>query len=226
MNCRTCEKLLVGELDAEAADALALHEHLRGCAGCARLRRDLRHLGAGLARLRLPAPPPHLTAAITARLTAEARRQWRRRRWRRMAGAALAVAAGLLVALVGLRLWPRPQPAGPASPDVARSEPAGEKPPPLRESLGEAGSALASLTTRTAGATVGETARLLPMVPTPPVPAGDVALEPPTRLFREAGAEVSAGLGPVTDSARRAVGLFLRDLPMGGEEARGEGKIH
>jgi hypothetical protein len=95
----------------------------------------------------------------------------------------------------------------------------------LRDSVAEAGSAVASLTSRTAGATLGETAALLPLVAGPALPPlgeeVEPMVEPPTRPFRAAGAGVSAGLEPVADSARRALGLFLRDLPPMGAEAKG-----
>jgi hypothetical protein len=44
-------------------------------------------------------------------------------------------------------------------------------------------------------------------------------LKPSAEPYREAGAELSAGLDPVANSARRAVGLFLRDLPGGAKPA-------
>jgi hypothetical protein len=44
----------------------------------------------------------------------------------------------------------------------------------------------------------------------------------PVKSLREAGESVSAGLGPVASSARRAVDLFIRDLsPAGGSTRRG-----
>jgi hypothetical protein len=56
-------------------------------------------------------------------------------------------------------------------------------------------------------------------VPSPALPNVDLtAMEPPTRPLREAGEGVSEGLEPVTTSARRAVDLFLRELPMETEQ--------
>jgi hypothetical protein len=91
----------------------------------------------------------------------------------------------------------------------------------LSDSLSEAGSTMAAQLVKAAGATVGETASLLPFMP--PTPMGmpeslSQPLGPSAAPFREAGAEVSAGLGPVADSAKRAFGMFLRDLPVGGED--------
>jgi hypothetical protein len=75
-----------------------------------------------------------------------------------------------------------------------------------------AGAAVASLTTRTAGETVERTKVLLPAVE-PSLGKFDLppALDEPTRSLRGAGEGVTA-LEPVADSARRAVGLFVRDL--------------
>jgi hypothetical protein len=83
--------------------------------------------------------------------------------------------------------------------------------------MAEAGTAMAALTTRTASETVDQTRSLLPLLPTSTV---EVLSEPPLEPLREASEGVSAGLAPVAEHARRAVGVFFRDLPMGrGEPA-------
>ena len=221
MNCHTCHDLLQSRLGGPPAEGPAgLEEHLRQCPDCAGLDRAVGRLAEGLRLLTPPAPPADLAGRITARLCAEARR---RRNARLRAAAGLAVAAGLLVAL-GVRLF-RGAPTPPAPvPEVGTHRPDPERPPPLRESVAEAGSALASLTGRTAGETVGETASLLPLVHGPELSAPDapLPLEPPTRPFREAGAGVSAGLEPVADSARRALGMLLRDMPPMGEDPQAD----
>jgi predicted anti-sigma-YlaC factor YlaD len=62
----------------------------------------------------------------------------------------------------------------------------------------------------------------LPNVPSPSLPRVDLAsIEPPTRSLREAGQGVSEGLEPVTNSARRAFDLFLRELPPMDGESKG-----
>jgi hypothetical protein len=90
----------------------------------------------------------------------------------------------------------------------------------LRESVREAGSALTSLTNRTADEVVEVTRKMIPNVPTPTFPTIDpmgTIVEPPGRSLAQAGQAVADGLEPVTSSARRAVGLFLRDVPLGTE---------
>ena len=74
---------------------------------------------------------------------------------------------------------------------------------------------MAALTTRTADETVAKTKGLLPVV-TDPIPDKidpETPTDRPARSLSETGEGVTAGLAPVADSARRAVGLFLRELP-------------
>jgi hypothetical protein len=92
--------------------------------------------------------------------------------------------------------------------------PAPDKTPTLRESAAELKEVFAALTNQTADETVGQTKRLVSNVPSPALPSVDLkTMEPPTKPLREAGEGVSAGLEPVTNSARRAFDLFLRELP-------------
>jgi hypothetical protein len=97
-------------------------------------------------------------------------------------------------------------------PQQAQPAPA---PPSLRENVEEATSAVASLTRRTAGETVEQGRLLLPAVslPAPEQAALAEPLEPPVESLRQAGQGVTTSLAPVTTSARRAVDLFLRDIP-------------
>jgi hypothetical protein len=78
---------------------------------------------------------------------------------------------------------------------------------------------------RTADETLGEGRLLLPAdVPSPPL-ANAVAFQKtwdtPVRTFREAGQGVSTGLEPIATSARRAVNLFLKEIP---DEGRDQGR--
>ena len=86
----------------------------------------------------------------------------------------------------------------------------------LDKSAGEAGTALASLTKKTADETVAHGRLLLPTTFSAPPLATDAwqqTLDPPAESLREAGQNMSAGLEPMTSSARRAVTLFLRETP-------------
>ncbi len=74
---------------------------------------------------------------------------------------------------------------------------------------------MADLTRRTADETVGQGKLLLPVVVAQPNLGNPVpgAMGPPMRSLRSAGQGVSEGLEPVTTSARRALHLFLSELP-------------
>jgi hypothetical protein len=224
MSCRAWQDLLQQHLD-DAGPPGALARHLHDCPDCAARRGEVERLLRGLAQLHRPEPPAALADRLTSRLGAEVRAR-RARAWRRLVPrAGLAVAAAVLVALSLWSWWPivgqpRAQKAPPADPGEKQRR--DESPPgPPRDPMAEAGQAVASLGQRTASTTLDRTTTLLPLVRDPaldplnvPAPA-----EPKLEPLREAADGVSAGLAPVADSARRAVNLFFRDLPMGRPEA-------
>lgn len=211
MNCPDCRDRLQQWLDARTREAATTPgEPPALCPACAEWGAAARRFDRGLRLLAPPTPPAFLTGRIVAQVAVGRRR----RRTRQFLAAGVAVAAALLFG-VWLRLHrdnPIPAPS-PEPPTLAQAP----EPPraSLRDSVTEAGSAVAALTTRTADETVANTKSLLPVVtdPTPgniePGPPHD----PPARSLRETGEGVTAGLAPVADSARRAVGLFLRELP-------------
>jgi hypothetical protein len=234
MNCSDYRDLLQAGLDGRESMDPDAAAHLRDCADCAALLAASRRLEDGLRLLAPPTPPADLAGRIAGAVRAD-RRRWIRLRILRLSIAGLAalvlLALGLrLVLLVGPgrsvadrqqeRRVPN-QPPPPSPPDAV------EGPDTLRESVENAGEAVASLTSRTAGATVGQTRGLLPEVSSPPLvevpwPPSEAPTEGSIHPLREAGACVSEGLEPVTESARRAVDLFLRDLtPMGPQEKPG-----
>lgn len=217
MNCDNAHDLLQQSLDGVFIESPEWLAHLRDCADCRSLAAAGRRLQDGLHLLPAPQPPADLALRIAEAVRLD-RRQTRRRARRRWA-VGLALAAGLLLAL-GLRFsWhERPTaPEGPPSQPVAKNAPQPEIKPAatLRESAAELGEVFASLSNQTADETVGQTRRWVSNVSSPALPKVDLlAMEPPTRPLREAGEGVSEGLEPVATSARRAVDLFLRDLPM------------
>jgi hypothetical protein len=231
MNCHACQTLLQQQLDGQtergAEGTSPFADHLAGCPECAALFAAARRLQDGL-RVRAPfTPPADLTDRIVTVVLADPLRKRLPERWTprpfRGWSIAAAVAAGLLVAL-GLWLgWPgRPGP-GPKDDQVSDvrievlPQPVEEESPAeLREAVAEAGSAVASLTSQTADATMGPTASLIPLVsssPMEPLPMPP-SLENTTGPLAEAGATLSADLEPVTDSVWRAVGLIRRKLPV------------
>jgi len=216
MNCPDCRDRLQQWLDARGRDPGASSEPPPLCPACAEWAAAARRLDHGLRLLTPPAPPPLLAGRIVAQVAAE--RRFRRYRVLFAAGAVAAAATLLLAVWHAQVAAPRPSHGPDArpvakAPDAPPVEPAPADRVTIQDSVTAAGSAVASLTTRTAGETVEKTKVLLPVVPDPSLSKLDLppALEPPTRSLREAGEGVSA-LEPVADSARRAVGLFVRDL--------------
>jgi hypothetical protein len=217
MNCRAVHDHLNLRLDGSAGGLpAAAAEHLRDCPACTALHAAAERLIEGLHLLAPPMPPEGLGDRIAARVGRVRRYRPRIRGRRRRAVVPLAVAACLLLA-IGARFWlaQRPGQSAPAgsSPEIAHRVENSAVPQGLRNSVAEAREAVAALTSRTAGAAVDHTRWLLPNMLGSAVPRPEKIFEPPTRTLREAGAGVSAGLAPVTDSALRAVDLFRRDLP-------------
>jgi anti-sigma factor RsiW len=211
MNCTECQQRLQDRLDGAAGtDRSDLETHLAGCPFCRACHAAARRLQEGLRRLPPPRTPAGLTGRIVQRVLAERRARRRRRRWMAM-GVAVA-------ATVALLLWRGMAPTNlPPSDQGARVEPEDKSGGSLRESVTEASSAVVSLTRRTADETVGQGRVLLPVVspsiPEEITPPALKAAEPPMRSLQVASEGISTGLEPVTSSARRALDLFLRDLP-------------
>jgi predicted anti-sigma-YlaC factor YlaD len=209
MNCPECHAWLQRRLDGDSpVVGEALDGHLAVCPACRALYGAGQRLSEGLRLLSPPALPVGLADRIVTRVVSAQRRQRRFRRW--LIGTAVA-ASLLLVVFVGSQ---RPPPTpGPVEPPLVRAQP-----PSLQQQVEEAGVAVVALTRRTADETVSQTRWLLPALV--PLPAeGDAPdwpeppLDLPAQPLREVGQGVSAGLEPVATSARRAVSLFLRELP-------------
>jgi hypothetical protein len=226
--CSAYQAFLQTRLDGRGDEGLPepLQAHAQTCPDCLALR-EAAQLFEDVFPLPAPRPSPDLTPRLITAVLADRRQRQARRR---LATVALAVAASVLV-LVGARLLWHPVGAGPAlarkpnsappsGNERARGPARGEQ-LALRDSLDEARSAVAALTTHTADRTVEPTRMLLPAVASEwaefPMTSPDWGepLDPPAQPLGEAGQSVSAGLEPVTSSARRAVSLFFRDLPAG-----------
>jgi hypothetical protein len=220
MNCQAAHELLQQSLDGTPIESPEWLEHLRDCAECRALASAGRRLQGALHLLTAPPPPPDLAARIAQSVLADRRRI--RRRTRRRWAASLALAAALLIALLTRLDWR----GRPAESDSQPREPvannreihrrnSGPTEPTLGESARELGDVFAALTNQTADETVGQTRRWVANVSGPELPTVDLTtMQAPAQPLRQAGAGVSEGLEPVTTSARRAVGLFLRELPM------------
>ncbi len=216
MNCSEYQDWIQRRLDGTAEPSDAGAQHRLGCGQCAALDDAAIRLERGLRLMPAPIPPRRLAESITHQVLAEQRTTVRRR--------VIVYAAALAACLMlGIYIGGRNNPETPPvvkGPDVKPPETAKvveSETPKVTERAGEAGTALATLVTRTADEAVGQGRLLLPSNPmgpmTPDVTALPPALEPPAQSLKDAGQSVSAGLEPVTSSAKRAVTLFFRDMP-------------
>lgn len=214
MNCLECQNRIQERLDG--GDWLAgadLERHLAECRDCRQLHEAARRLEEGLRLLPAPFPPP----GFADRMVQQVLGQRRRRRTWHLAATVGGLAATVLVTVLAMQYWPQAGVSPPPAPVHAAkpTEPQPGPPPSLSDSFAEVSSAVAALARRTTEETVDQT-RVLWLDPMPTVaqvervePAPDLAAQ----SLWEAGQGVSAGLEPVTTSARRAVDLFLRELP-------------
>jgi hypothetical protein len=83
------------------------------------------------------------------------------------------------------------------------------KAPSLRKDAAEATDAVVAIGKRAAEETLGESRLLVPKVQLPPIAA--TALASAAAPINDAGKGLIDGLEPVTTSARRAIGMFIRD---------------
>jgi hypothetical protein len=222
MNCREYQELLHLYLDGAppGPSHRDADRHLADCADCRDWHAAAQRLQDGL-RLFVPAVPPSaLAAQIEIRILAQTNRVRRLRRI--MTG--LAVAASLVVAaLSGYYLLRPDRPA-----QLRAHEIPGEPEPSLslQQSVAEAGQAVVSLTWRAADETMDQGRMLLPVI----LPGEAIAeahpkqsqQELPDQSLLDVKQGVAEGLEPVTTSARRAMDLFLREIPpMGVEHKEG-----
>ncbi|MBI1916780.1 MAG: hypothetical protein HYS12_18900 [Planctomycetes bacterium] len=226
MNCHDFQDWLQADLDrgtratgSPSPLSAALAGHLAACDTCQRLLTAAQSLRRGLSLLAPPAVPAELLDRVVGAVLTDRRHRQRQRF--RLAGTLALAASGLVIALAG-QLLPRPM-TSPRSPDeaiVVKSVPPAE--PSIRDTVAEAGSAVAGLTARTVDQAVDRTRVLLPTMDDSLLPP--MELPPPleTPSLAEAGHGVSVGLEPIADSARRAFSLFRRDLPPLGPDKKPE----
>jgi hypothetical protein len=213
MNCQEYQDWMQRRLDgdASATTETGVEQHRASCPACAGLDDAAQRLERGLRLLAAPtAPPERLADAIVYQVLSQ-----RRAARRRILVYAAAMAACLLLGFyLGKRSPETKAPAPPVPREVAKEEP---QRPKLNQKVGEAGTAVASLVSRTADQAMGQGRLLLPETASPmPMPAVDPwaqTIEPPAQSLYDAGQGVSAGLEPVASSAKRAVNMFLRDIP-------------
>jgi hypothetical protein len=218
MNCAEFQELLQQRLDGESiADSDEMNGHRTACCSCRELETLASRLLGAFGARSVPKPSEKLSDQIVSLVMAEMESRQARRRWTRRALAVSSLAAGILLAAFLEYSWwgPRRPRDFPDSNVVTKKD---ERPASIpnqpRLNFQEAGSTLVALVNRTADETVGQGRVLLPQeVPAPRLTVADnwqPALSP--QAIRDAQDGVAVGFEPVTDSARRAVNLFLREL--------------
>lgn len=209
MNCNDCQVWLHQYLDGKAPEEpIGLREHRRICLECRSWHAAAQQLLWALAEPRVEPVPAELPERIVQSLFAQRRRDLVRRRLLTTAS----LAAALLLVVIGWRvLQPDPARPGPAAKPLA---PVAGNAVSLRDNVAESGSLIALLGRRTIDQTVEQGKPLVPAV-LPPALAElnlDATFDPPGATLREAGQSFAVGLEPVTNSARRALALFEREL--------------
>lgn len=210
MDCVDCQVFMQRCLDGEptSTDPAGLAEHLSLCSDCRDRYAAIPCLLDGLRLLTPPRPPAGLSERICRHIAQERVRSIRLRRL----FVPPAVAAALLLAYGAIRFQGRTGSRVETPAQLTRRQ---ESPPlpSLHRRIEEAGLAVVTLTRRTADEAMSETKLLLPVNLTPASVADSQELEPafqpPTQSLRVIQEGMSAGLEPVTSSARRAVDFFL-----------------
>jgi hypothetical protein len=188
MNCRMAHDLLQQSLDGTPIESPEWLAHLRHCAECRALATAGQRLQEGLRVLTAPVPSPDLAEQIVERVRLDYRRAQRRLRQRWAIG--LGLAAGFLLALAGitrqLTLSPPPTAMANRPSQLPKDITPAKRQPQLPDSA----------PTREPAAELSEVFAEL------------------SNETAKASEGLSEGLEPVANSARRAVDLFLRELPM------------
>ena len=215
MNCLECRQRIQRFLDGAPtpSDEDDFATHLIFCADCRDQYAAAQCLLDGLRIVPPCRPPAGLLERICRQVVEE---QARATRFRRLLGSA--VAASLLLMCWAVYTASRSGSIADTQAHLMRAPMPGAPTPSssLHRSIQEAGSAVVALTRRTADETMDHTKLLLP-VSVPQAPLSDAgefwqALKPPADSLWEIQEAMSTGLEPVAASARRAVGLFLREI--------------
>ena len=196
--CTFFDALVHGVLDGDRPVADLEDPHIAACEPCRGSALAARMLSAGW-NLPTPVPPIDFASRIVPSVLAN------RQRERAIRRTVVAVAASL-AACVMVTVFALPRPAGgPSMAIKGANTQTDPKPPQVVESFRLAGSAFVSLTKRAASESLEPAKNLLVGIerPDPPLPA--------TRPF-ETGLPASSPVEPITNTAKRAINLFIRDV--------------
>jgi hypothetical protein len=232
MQCATCQELWQRRLDEPSPEAeAALDQHLHACPACVCWWEGARRLTEGLARLIPPCPPSGLAARLTRAVLVDRQRTRLRVRLRWAVGSALAASLLLTLALrflpagrvtaTGTNVPPTPEPSvrvEPPAPPVPIPRP--EEPSDVGQPVQATRDVFVAMLDRARKETDDQVNLLRPVVaPSVREEAGHSA-DPAGRPLTDAGQGVAHGFEPVSGSARRAVDLFIRDLPPMGLDSK------
>jgi len=208
--CAVARESLQRRLDREAhSESAEVLSHRASCAACASWEEAARRLEHGLRQAPPVRVPENLADRILAKMQAEPAR---RRRRIGFAAAGLALAASVAIVVFAIAPWEEPVPVSIAITLPQIPEPKVAQNAPPEWSLDQAESAVASLTRKTANQTLS---LRLPSLALPDMtPSVDPLeqLEPAVTSIGEIGHGAVFGVAPITNSARRAVDMFWREL--------------
>ncbi len=198
-DCPAFESLVQRVLDGERPLADLESPHANACENCRDLAVSARLLSLGLTDSLTAVPTIDFASRVVPSVLANRRRERATRR------TIVAVAASL-AACVTVALFASPQPSGgPSQAGKSVQSQTDRKPPQVVESFRLAGSAFVSLTKRAASESLEPAKNLLVGIERP---------DPPLPVIRplDTGLPVSSPVEPITNTARRAINLFIRDV--------------
>lgn len=197
-HCSAFETLVQRVLDGERPITDLDHSHSHACKPCRELAISAHLLSKGLTDSLTAIPTIDFASRIVPSVLANRQRERSTRR------TIVAVAASL-AACVAVAVFTLPQHSnGPAVASQSNPSSAEPKPPQIVESFRMAGSAFVSFTRRAATESLEPAKNLLVGIerPDPPLPV--------TRPL--AGLPTTSPVEPITNTAKRAINLFIRDV--------------
>jgi predicted anti-sigma-YlaC factor YlaD len=218
-SCSEFQNGLQRFLDGEAAALGPACDHHRiECASCRSDYLAAVRLARGLRLRARPDSPTGWTDRLVAAVIADVTRPSARGATRRIVEALLVAACLLLAVAMGLHFARSRNEPVPAPRELVAVP--GPGPMTIEKSLADAGSAVASLTRRTADETIEPARKLISSAAdsaalrVDPIPD---MMDPANQSLTQIRQGAALGFEPVANSARRAVSLFFRDLPLDGE---------
>ena len=213
-DCAESRAALQRRLDGDTnPESDTVRRHREQCSDCRAYADAASMLLAGLTTLPKADAPAAFADRVVTRALTEPYRPWFKRRltW----AGVFALAASVLIAVLAIVRETRTVDFSGAMVSIVppRVEPppvVPDKPVPLRDSLQEAGSAVSALTRK---ATIDGFGLKLPKWPMPKTKVDPpVNVDPGLASLQEVRHNAALCIAPITDSAKRAFGVFWREL--------------